>query len=430
MNYHLSVDLSIRNRNKLINLLDNQSVAIVLSNDHPLRSGDQNFRYRQNSDLLYLTGINQQETILVLCPGHPEDKKKEMLFILKPDKTIERWEGHKLTREETREISGIKNIYWLEELELLMRDAILHSDKIYISTNEYLKLVEKVADKSMRFINEIKEKYPLHDYRRLSPFVTGLRVIKEPEEIEMISKACRVTGDAFNRILKFLHAGVYEYEVEAEITHEFLRQGTSGHAYLPIIASGNNANALHYTENSQQCRDGDLLLMDFGAEYANYIADCTRTIPVNGKFTRRQKELYKACLNVLNRAMELVFPGNTITNLHNEICKAWEEEHIRLGLYTMDQLKNQDPEQPLFFKYYMHGTSHFIGLDVHDVGQKEIKFSPGMIMTCEPGIYLDEEGIGIRLENNILCTENGPVNLMNNIPVDPDEIEMLMKKNK
>ncbi len=428
MNYHLPADLFIRNRKKLIDLLDNQSVAVVISNDHPLRSGDQKYRYRQNSDLLYLTGINQEATILVLCPGHPEERKKELLFILKPDKTIERWEGHKLSREEAREISGIKNIQWLEEMDLLLRDAVLHSEKIFVNTNEYLKLSEEATDKSKRFLSDLKEKYPLHEYKRLAPLITGLRVVKEPEEIEIIKKACQVTGNAFMRVLKFVDSGVYEYEVEAEITHEFLKYGTSGHAYLPIIASGNNANALHYTENNKVCKNGDLLLMDFGAECGNYIADCTRTIPVNGKFTRRQKELYKANLRVLNRAMELVVPGNTISNLHNEVCKAWEEEHVRLGLYTSDQLKKQDADQPLFLKYYMHGTSHFIGLDVHDVGAKEIKFSPGMIMTCEPGIYMDEEGTGIRLENNILCTKDGPVNLMQDIPVDPDEIEMLMKK--
>ncbi len=427
MNYHLPSGLFKKNRKKLADMLDDQSVAIILPNDYPLRSGDQNYRYRQNSDLYYLTGINQEETILVLCQNHPEEKKREILFILKPDKTIERWEGHKLTREEAQDISGIQTIHWIDELDLILRDAVLHSNKIYINTNEYLKLSEKVSDKSKRFIREIKEKYPLHEYKRLAPLITGLRVVKEPEELEMIRKACQVTRDAFLRILKFVHTGVFEYEVEAEITHEFLMQGTSGHAYLPIIASGRNANALHYIENRQKCKDGDLLLMDFGAECGNYIADCTRTIPVNGKFTRRQKELYKANMRVLNRAMGMVVPGNTIASLHKEVCKLWEEEHVRLGFYTMDQLKKQDPEQPLFFKYYMHGTSHFIGLDVHDVGAKEIKFSPGMVMTCEPGIYADDEGIGIRLENNILCTKDGPVNLMKDIPVDPDEIEMLMK---
>jgi Xaa-Pro aminopeptidase len=428
MNYHIPADLFIRNRKKLTDKLDDQSVVIVLSNDHPLRSGDQNYRYRQNSDLFYLTGIDQEETILVLCPGHPEDKKKEILFILKPDKTKERWEGHKLTKEEAGTLSGIKNIHWVEDLDLILRDAVLHSDTVYINTNEYLKLTEMVSDKSKRFIQEMKEKYPLHEYRRLAPLITGLRVVKEPEELEMIGKACQVTRDAFQRVLSFIKPGVYEYEVEAEITHEFLLQGTSGHAYLPIIAAGNNANVLHYTENRKECKDGDLLLMDFGAEFGNYIADCTRTIPVNGKFSRRQRELYDATLRILNRAMEIVVPGNTITKLHNEVCKLWEEEHVRLGLYTKDQLKKQDPEQPLFSKYYMHGTSHFIGLDVHDVGAKEIKFSPGMVMTCEPGIYVDDEGIGIRLENNILCTNDRPVNLMKDIPVDPDEIEMLMKK--
>jgi Xaa-Pro aminopeptidase len=428
MKYHIPSALFIRNRKKLIDILDNQSVVVVLSNVQYLRSGDQHYRYRQNSDLFYLTGIEQEETILVLCPGHPDDKKKEILFILKPDKTAERWEGQKLTKEEAHSISGIKHIYWTEEFELLLRDVVLHSNNIYINTNEYLKLTGEVTDNSKRFIQEIKEKFPLHDYKRLAPLTTGLRVVKEPEELEMIRKACQVTRDAFIRILKYIQPCIHEYEVEAEITHEFLRQGTSGHAYLPIIASGNHANVLHYIKNDGKCKDGDLLLMDFGAEYGNYIADCTRTIPVNGKFTKRQHDLYNANLRVLNRAMEMVIPGNTISNLHNEVCKLWEEEHIRLGLYTKNQLKKQDPEQPLFFKYYMHGTSHFTGLDVHDVGAKEIKFSPGMILTCEPGIYLDDEGISIRLENNILCTKKGPVNLMEDIPVDPDEIEMLMKK--
>ena len=252
MKYHIPADLFIRNRKKLTDLLDNQSVAIVLSNDKYVRSGDQPYPYRQNSDLLYLTGINQEETILVLCPEHPEDKKKEILFILKPDKTTERWEGHKLTKEEARSISGIKNIYWTEEFDLVLRDAVLHSDNIYINTNEYLKLTEKVPDKSKRFIQEIKEKYPLHEYKRLAPLITGLRVVKEPEELEMIKKACQVTRDAFMRILSFVRPGVYEYEVEAEITHEFLRQGASGHAYLPIIASGNNANVLHYIKNARE----------------------------------------------------------------------------------------------------------------------------------------------------------------------------------
>jgi Xaa-Pro aminopeptidase len=428
MKYHIPSDLFVRNRKKLTNTIDSQSVVIVLSNDQYLRSGDQHYRYRQNSDLLYLTGINQEETILVLCPSHPEDKKKEILFILEPDKKTERWEGHKLTKEEAYSISGVRNILWLEEFDLILRDMVLHSDNIYINTNEYLKLTEKVTDKSKRFIQDIKERYPLHEYKRLAPLTTGLRVVKEPEEIELIRKACKVTRDAFMRVLKYVHPGVNEYEVEAEITHEFLRQGTSGHAYLPIIASGNNANALHYVNNDEICNDGDLLLMDFGAEYANYIADCTRTIPVNGKFTERQRELYCANLRVLNSAMEMVTPGNTISDLHNAVCKLWEEEHVKLRLYTKEQLNNQDPEQLLFSKYYMHGTSHFIGLDVHDVGAKEIRFSPGMILTCEPAIYIDDERTGIRLENNILCTAEGPVNLMKDIPVDPDEIEMLMKK--
>jgi Xaa-Pro aminopeptidase len=243
--------------------------------------------------------------VLVICPGHPEEKKKEILFIMHPDEKTERWEGHKLTREEARSISGINNIYWHEEFDLMLRDIVLHSDHIYINTNEYLKLIEKVPDISKWFIQEIKEKYPLHEYKRLAPLITGLRMVKEPEELEMIKKACQVTRDAFMRILSFVRPGINEYEVEAEITHEFLKQGASGHAYLPIIASGKNANVLHYIRNDKICNKGELLLMDFGAEYGNYIADCTRTIPVNGRFTERQRELYNANLRVLNRTMKM-----------------------------------------------------------------------------------------------------------------------------
>jgi Xaa-Pro aminopeptidase len=424
--YRAGKELYIKNRKKLADLMDKNSIAVVLSNDQILRTGDQYYPYRQNSDLLYLTGINQEETMLAICPGHPEKEKGEILFIRRADPKLETWEGHKLTRAEAMEHSGIKNIMFTDELEMTLRDLVLHSEKILVNTNEYIKLSEQVPSRSCRFIEELKQQYPLHQYHRLAPLVTYLRVRKEPEELELIRKACSATRDALLRVMEFVKPGVNEYEVEAEITHEFLRQGANGHGYQPIIASGNNATVLHYITNDKVCRDGDLLLMDIGAEYGYYSADCTRTIPVNGKFTRRQRELYEANLRVLKKAMAHMTVGKTINDIHKYVCRLWQEEHIKLGLYSREDLKNKKSGKSLFMKYYMHGTSHFLGLDVHDVGEKEVSFDEGMVLTCEPAIYIPDEGIGIRLENDILITRDGPVNLMEKIPIHPDEIEAIM----
>jgi Xaa-Pro aminopeptidase len=424
--YAASKNLYIKNRKKLLKQLDQNSLAIILPNDQMLRTGDQYYPYRQNSDLLYLSGINQEETILTLCPGHPEKKMREILFIRKSDPKLETWEGHKLTLEEASEQSGIENVKYVDDMAMVLRDQVLHSEKVFVNTNEYIKLSEKVPSKSIRFILDLKQDYPLHQYYRLAPLVTRLRMKKEPEEIELIRKACGITRDALLRVMNYLRPGIMEYEVEAEITHEYLRQGANGHGYQPIIASGKNATVLHYLSNNQECKDGDLLLMDVGAEYGNYSADCTRTVPVNGKFTPRQRDLYDASLKVLNQAMTQMKIGSSISKIHKQVCKLWEEEHIKLGLYSRNDVKNQKPTEPMFMKYYMHGTSHFLGLDVHDVGEKEVAFEEGMVLTCEPAIYIPEESIGVRLENDILITRDGPVNLMEDIPIDPDEVEEIM----
>ena len=425
--YRAGKELYLKNRKKLTELMDKNSLAILLANDQVLRTGDQYYPYRQNSDLLYLSGINQEETILAICPGHPEKKMKEILFIRRSDPKLETWEGHKLTLEEAREQSGIENVMYLDDMKMTLRDQVLHSEKIFVNTNEYLKLSEQVPSKSTRFIMELKQEYPLHQYSRLAPLVTRLRMKKEPEEIEFIRIACRITRDALLRVMKFLRPGVMEYEVEAEITHEYLRQGANGHGYQPIIAAGKNATVLHYLTNDRECKDGDLLLMDVGAEYGFYSADCTRTIPVNGKFTPRQRALYEANLRVLNQAMEQMKVGGSINKTHKLVCELWEQEHIQLGLYSKADVKKQKPGGSIYMKYYMHGTSHFLGLDVHDVGEKEVLFDEGMVLTCEPAIYIPKEGIGVRLENDILITRSGPVNLMEDIPVDPDEVEEIMK---
>ncbi len=424
--YAADKELYIKNRKKLVDQLDNNSLAIVLPNDQMLRNGDQYYPYRQNSDLLYLSGINQEETILTVCPGHPEQNMKEILFIRKADPKLETWEGHKLTLVEAREQSGVENVMYVEDMDMTLRDQVLHSEKIFVNTNEYIKLSEQVPSKSIRFIQDLKKDYPLHQYYRLAPLVTRLRMKKEPEEIEFIRKACGITRDALLRVMKFVKPSVMEYEVEAEITHEYLQQGANGHGYQPIIASGLSATVLHYLSNNKECKDGDLLLMDVGAEFGYYSADCTRTIPVNGKFTARQRELFEANLRVLNEAMASMKIGSSIQQTHQLVCRLWEDEHIRLGLYTRDEVKNQDPGQKLYMKYYMHGTSHFLGLDVHDVGEKEVAFEEGMVLTCEPAVYIPEEGIGIRLENDILISAKGPVNLMKDIPIDPDEVEEIM----
>ncbi len=422
--------LFIKNRSKLQELILPGSSVVLHSNDEMHRNGDQNFRFRQSSDLFYLCGIDQEKTILVLNPKHPEEKYKEVLFILNasPEQVI--WNGCRLSLTEAQEISGITNVQWLDDYEKILPEILYRSQNIYLNIPEHIKYKTETESRDARMAKKIQTVFPLHSYHRLAPVLSKLRMIKEPEEIVLIEKAIDITSAAFERILKAVKPGIKEYEVEAEITHEFLRQAANGHAYEPIIASGANACILHYIDNNKVCRDGDLLLMDFGAEYANYAADLTRTIPVNGKFTKRQAEVYDANLRVLRAAIKLMKPGVLLSDFQGEVGKLWEEEHIRLGLYSAKDVKNHTTAPALWFKYYMHGTSHCIGLDVHDVFDKAEKFRPGMVFSCEPAIYIPEEGLGIRLENDILITENGNVDLTKDIPVEREEIEEIMNKGK
>jgi Xaa-Pro aminopeptidase len=415
--FHIDSSLFAGNRKKILLSLKKKSLAVIHSNDEMYRSGDQNFKFRQNSDLFYMTGIDQEKTILVLIPYHTDKKLKEVLFIRKSNKNLETWEGHKLTIQEARDISGIETVKWDDEFETFIREQLVQSETVYFDVPEYPKYKPDAEFRSQRLLKELKEDFPLHHFERLFPLIANLRQIKEPLEIEAIKKACKITADGFLRILKYIKPGIFEYQIEAEITHEFIMNGASGHAYPPIIASGENACILHYVVNDQICKDGDMLLMDFGAEYANYASDLTRTIPVSGKFNKRQRAIYDATLRIFKFARSLMKPGTTINKIHKEVCKKWEEEHINLGLYTRHDIKD-----------HKHGTSHFLGLDVHDTGSKDDELKPGMVITCEPAIYIPEEKTGVRLENDILITDNGNIDLMNEIPIEPEEIEKLISK--
>ncbi|MFC2151365.1 aminopeptidase P family protein [Bacteroidota bacterium] len=414
-----------RNRKKVIKLLQSNSLAVFHSNDQMPRNGDQYFLFRQNSDMFYLTGIDQEKTILTLCPNHPNKDLREILFIIESNEKIAVWEGHKYTKEEAQEASGINTIKYLGEFESTFRELAIKSENIYLNLNENPKFKPVTQSADERFVKILENDYPAHELERLAPIMKHIRLKKEVEEIEYMKEACDITRKAFQRILKFVKPDVSEYEIEAEITHEFLWNKATGHAYSPIIASGKNACILHYVDNNKRCKNGDLLLMDFGAEYANYAADCTRTIPVNGKFTPRQKECYEAVLRVMKKAISWLTPGTTINRINERVEKLLQEEHIKLGLYSLEDIEKQDPEKPLVKKYYPHGTCHFIGLDVHDVGEKTTVLEEGMVLTCEPGIYIPEENIGIRIENDILVNLK-PIDLMANIPKEVDEIEKLM----
>jgi len=419
--------LFVKNRKKLIKLLQPNSIALIHSNDEMPRNGDQYFPFRQNSDLFYLTGIDQEKTILTLCPNHPDKSLREILFIIESNEKIATWEGHKYTIEEAQIASGIETVKLISSFDSVFRELALKADNIYINLSENPKFKPEVKSADERFITTLENEFPAHDFLRLAPLLKKLRLIKEPEEIKLMQNACDITEKAFHRIMHFVKPEVTEYQVEAELTHEFLWNRANGHAYPPIVASGKNACVLHYTENNSECKDGDLLLMDFGAEYANYAADCSRTIPVNGKFTPRQKECYEAVLRVMKKAIGWLTPGTTINRINERVENLLQEEHIRLGLYTKKDAENQDPNNPLVKKYYPHGTSHFIGLDVHDVGERTVTLEEGMVLTCEPGIYIPEENIGIRIEDDIIVAHK-PVNLMEQIPKEIDEVEKIMAK--
>lgn len=423
----IPADFFIRNRTNLLRQLKKNALVILTSNDELTRSGDQHFPFRQNADLFYLTGLEQEKCILALCPDHPDVKLREVVFTIKPDPHLETWTGHKYTADEIREISGIETVKWLDEMDLPLRDMALASKTIYLNLNEYSKYLPDVDYRDHNMVVNMRQKFPLHHYERVAPLLWLQRAIKQDEEIQLIKQACDITRSAFERVLRFVRPGVKEYEVEAELTHEFISRGARGHAYQPIIGSGENALVLHYITNSDTCHDGDLLLMDFGAECANYAADCSRTIPVNGKFNPRQKACYEAVLRVQKAAIGLFVPGNTIDQVNKIVWDLMEKEMIGLGLFTAEEAKNQDPDRPMYFKYLMHGVTHYIGLDVHDVGGKFQPFEKGMVLTIEPGLYIGEEKIGIRIEDNIMV-DDIPVNLMAEIPKEVDDIERLMRK--
>lgn len=417
----LPSDLYKRNRTKFISKLAENSLAIFHSNDPMPTNADGIMGFRQNNDLLYLTGIDQEETALVISGN------TEILFIRETSELIKIWEGAKLTKQEASELSGISDVRWFNEYEEYVKVNIHSYKTIYLSNNEHSRTESAVESRNTRLGNQLTQKFGSNlEIKSSAPLLHHLRYFKEQEEVSHLQTACDITEKAFDRVLKFIKPNVYEYEVEAEITHEFLINRSRGHAYQPIIASGANACVLHYIENNNKCLDGDLVLMDFGAEYGNYNADLTRTIPANGKFTERQKAVYNATLNVHTLAKELLVTGNTFEILNKEVAGFMEAELINLGLLDKTDIKNQDPKKPLFRKYFMHGTSHSLGLDVHDVDDRSLPFSEGMVFTCEPGIYIQEENIGVRIENDIIITKDGNFDLMRNIPITVEEIEEIM----
>lgn len=421
--------LFIGNRERLKKLLLPNSLAIVNANDIPPTNADGTLAMPPNADLFYLSGIEQEQSILFIYPEADDEKHREVLFLREPAPDVEVWEGHKLTKSEARQLSGIRHIEWLSEFPRIFHRAMCDCEHVYLNSNEHPRAIIEVESRDARFVAETRRRYPLHDYQRLARLMHRLRAVKSKLELTLTKTAADITEKAFRRVLRLVRPGVHEFEIEAEFAHEFIGNGAR-FAYLPIIAAGPNACALHYVTNASRCENGDLLLLDVAASYGNYNADMTRTIPVNGRFTRRQRQVYDAVLRVLRASIKALVPGKKIKDWRAEGEKLIEKELLNLGLLTPRDLKRQDPEQPAFKKYFMHGLGHPLGLDVHDLGFTNEPLQPGWVMTCEPAIYIREEGLAVRLENDVLVTENGPVDLMANIPLEPDEIERCMAKPK
>lgn len=419
--------LFVQNRERLKKLMLKNSLAVVNANDVLPTNADGSMALQANADLFYLAGIEQEETILLLYPEADDEKLREVLFLREPREHLETWEGHKLTQEEARRRTGIRNIQWLPEFPRLFHRLMCECEHVYLNANEHKRAVVEVETRDARFAADCQRRYPLHSYQRLARLLHALRVVKSEPELELIKAACELTGRGFRRVARFVKPGVTETEVEAEFAHEFIRR-RGGFAYLPIIATGVNACALHYLDNSALCRPGQLLLLDVAAAYANYHSDLTRTLPVNGRFTRRQKQIYNAVLRVFRQSVQGLVPGKRHQDWQQEAEQLIEKELVDLGLLNRREIKRQDPDHPAFKKYFMHGVGHPIGLDVHDVGFTTEPMQPGWVMTCEPAIYVKEEGMAVRLENTILVTENGPVDLMAHIPIEAEEIEELMRR--
>ncbi|HEX8545772.1 MAG TPA: aminopeptidase P N-terminal domain-containing protein [Cytophagaceae bacterium] len=422
----ISKDLFINNRENLKKYILPGSIAVFTSNDVMPTNADGTMGFRQNSDLFYLSGIDQEDTILIVYPNSKNDAWQEVLFIKETNDHIKIWEGDKLTQDQARELSGVKTIYWTSQFESILNNLIFEVNNVYLNFNEHTRASKSFSSKEERLIKWFKKSFPLHTFLRASPILHQLRSIKSKLEIEQINQAIDITAKAFKRVLPLIKPGIQEYEIEAELTYDFLKNRSRGHAYAPIIAAGSGACVLHYISNNKECKDGDLLLMDVGCEYGNYASDLTRCVPVNGKFSARQREVYDSVLNVLKDATSLLIPGNTWKEYNEEVAKLMETELLKLKLLTKNDILKQDKSSPAYKKYFMHGASHYLGLDVHDVGGKYEPFQAGMVLTCEPGIYIREEGLGVRLENNILISDNGPINLMKNIPLEVEEIEELM----
>ncbi len=428
MKYHLIDNaLFIKNRKKFTSKMKPSSLAVFNSNDIYPISADSTLPFEQHRDIFYLSGVDQEESVLILFPDCPKPEHREILFLKETNKHIAVWEGEKLTKETALKTSGIKTVYWLQDLEKILFEIMTQCDIIYINTNEHYRANVEVETREARFTKWLLQKYPAHSVAKSNPILQRLRSVKEKQEIALIQQACDITEKGFRRALKFVKPNVWEFEIEAEFMHEFLINRSKRFAYTPIVASGNNANILHYIENNQQCKAGDIILLDVGAEYANYSSDMTRMIPVSGKFTKRQKEVYNAVLRVKNEATKMLTPGTIWADYHVEVGKIMTSELLGLGLLDKADIQNEDPNWPAYKKYFMHGTSHHLGLDTHDYGILTEPMQANMVFTVEPGIYIPAEGFGIRLEDDVVIQEKGtPFNLMRNIPIDADEIEDIM----
>lgn len=424
----LNPEIFIQNRKRFAERMEKNSIAIFNSNDELPTNGDQLFKFKQNSDLFWLTGIEQEDTMLVLFPGNPDPKYREVLVLVRPNELKEKWDGHRLRVHEATAISGIKTILWLDVLEGMLQPWIHLADTIYLNSNENDRKANWVPVRDYRYAELMKQRYPLHNYRRSARLLKDLRGIKTAPEIDVLQKAIDITDNTFRRLLKFIKPGVMEYEIEAEIYHSFLSQRATGPGYGSILASGDRARTLHYVENNQECKDGELILMDFGAEYGYYNADLTRTVPVNGKFSRRQKTVYNACLHLHHYAASILKPGISIVDYTEKIGDEATMIFQKIGLLKKSDVKNEDPENRAYRKYLYHGISHHLGIDVHDLGTRTEPIKAGMVFTIEPGIYIEEEQMGVRIENNFWVTRNGNKDLMKNIPITVEDIEALMKR--
>ena len=418
--------LFIKNRGLFNTKITGNDIAIFNANDIMPTNADGTMPFRQNNDLFWLSGVDQEESVLIISPNHPDKNMREVLFLKETNEHIAIWEGAKLTKEGALKTSGIKTVFWLNELDDKLAELISKAAAIYLNKNIHSRAASKVQTRDDRFRNMIGEKFSNKEIKEVAPIMHELRSIKSEVEIGLIQNACNITEKGFRRILPMIKPGVMEYEIEAELIHEFLSNRSNGFAFQPIIGSGIDSCVLHYIENNKECKDGDMVLMDFGAEYANYASDFTRTVPVNGRFSQRQKAVYNSVLHVMKEAIKMLTPGTMFKDYNKEVGRIMELELIKLGLLDKHDVQKQDGEKPLYKKYFMHGTSHYLGLDVHDVGNLEWAMKEGMVFTCEPGIYIQEEGLGIRLENDILVRANGPDDLMKNIPIEAEEIEELM----